>query len=211
MPRDQIPSSEITPESLYLNRRNFIKAGLATASVALTGLAYRSFNHTGSVAVTTEELPGILPVSPEGLKNGFSVDEPQTPLDRAVNYNNFYEFTTDKQDVAERSRGFVSKPWEVTVDGMVHKPKTFDIDEILKLVPLEERIYRMRCVETWSMVVPWVGIPWVNCSKESNRWAASNLWLSKPCSIRSGCRDRRRKFWTGLTWKAYVWMRQCIL
>ncbi|QVL34131.1 protein-methionine-sulfoxide reductase catalytic subunit MsrP [Telmatocola sphagniphila] len=159
MPRDQIPSSEITPESLYLNRRNFIKAGLATASVALTGLAYRSFNHTGSVAVTTEELPGILPVSPEGLKNGFSVDEPQTPLDRAVNYNNFYEFTTDKQDVAERSRGFVSKPWEVTVDGMVHKPKTFDIDEILKLVPLEERIYRMRCVETWSMVVPWVGIP----------------------------------------------------
>jgi sulfoxide reductase catalytic subunit YedY len=75
------------------------------------------------------------------------------------NYNNFYEFTTDKEAVAAAAKGFVSRPWTVAVGGMVHKPMVFDLDEVLRLGPLEERVYRMRCVEGWSMVIPWVGLP----------------------------------------------------
>jgi len=111
------------------------------------------------MAVTTDELVGVRPVSLEDRANGFTLDEARTSMDRVVNYNNFYEFTTDKESVAEVAMGFVSKPWQVTVGGMVHKPKVFDIDDLLKLAPLEERVYRMRCVEGWSMVVPWVGFP----------------------------------------------------
>jgi sulfoxide reductase catalytic subunit YedY len=82
-----------------------------------------------------------------------------TPLERVGNYNNYYEFTTDKEGVAAAAVGFVARPWTVTVEGMVHKPKVFDLDEVLRLGPLEERVYRMRCVEGWSMVIPWDGLP----------------------------------------------------
>ena len=82
-----------------------------------------------------------------------------TPLQSISNYNNFYEFTTDKEGVAAAAAGFVSKPWQVAVGGMVHKPRVFDLDELMKAVPLEERVYRMRCVEGWSMVIPWSGFP----------------------------------------------------
>ena len=82
-----------------------------------------------------------------------------TTLQQVGNYNNFYEFTTDKEGVAAAAAGFVSRPWTVAVDGMVHKPKVFDLDEVLRLGPLEERVYRMRCVEGWSMVIPWAGLP----------------------------------------------------
>ncbi len=80
-------------------------------------------------------------------------------LEQIGNYNNFYEFTTQKEGVAAAAAGFVSRPWTVAVAGLVHQPKTFDIDEIRRLGPLEERVYRMRCVEAWSMVIPWVGFP----------------------------------------------------
>lgn len=156
---ERIPSREITPENLYWNRRSFLKAGAAVTSVAATGLAYRFLNPSGSMPLMTEELTGVLPASSASIAQGFNLDEAQTPLKRVVNYNNFYEFTTDKESVGAASKGFVSRPWQIAVDGMVHKPRTFDIDEILKIGPLEERIYRMRCVEAWSMVIPWVGIP----------------------------------------------------
>ena len=80
-------------------------------------------------------------------------------LYEVITYNNFYEFGTDKSDPAANAHVMKTRPWTVTVDGLVGKPRTFDIDEILKLAPLEERIYRLRCVEAWSMVVPWVGFP----------------------------------------------------
>ena len=95
----------------------------------------------------------------DGIASGFRVDEPMTPLQSVSNYNNFYEFTTDKESVAAAAAGFVSKPWQVAVEGMVHKPKVFDLDELIKAIPLEERVYRMRCVEGWSMVIPWSGFP----------------------------------------------------
>jgi methionine sulfoxide reductase catalytic subunit len=139
-------SRDITPEHLYWNRRSFLKAGAAAASVLVTGWVYRQLNRTGSMPLTTEEIAGYTPASPEQLAQGFTLDEPQTSLQRVVNYNNFYEFTTDKEGVSAAAKGFVSKPWQVSVDGMVHKPRVFDIDEVLKIIRPEERIYRMRCV-----------------------------------------------------------------
>ena len=99
------------------------------------------------------------PDGPAGIASGFRVDEPMTPLRSVSNYNNFYEFTTNKESVAAAAAGFVSKPWQVAVEGMVHKPRVFDLDELMKSIPLEERVYRMRCVEGWSMVIPWSGFP----------------------------------------------------
>jgi sulfoxide reductase catalytic subunit YedY len=158
---DKIPSSEITSPEVYFNRRAFMRAGVAAASLAATGLAYRWFNRAGSMPIETPTLDGlsVAPATAEDMARGYRTDEPMTSLDRVGNYNNFYEFTTDKEGVAAAAAGFVSRPWTVAVDGMVHKPKAFDLDEILRLGPLEERVYRMRCVEAWSMVIPWAGLP----------------------------------------------------
>ncbi|QJW99426.1 protein-methionine-sulfoxide reductase catalytic subunit MsrP [Frigoriglobus tundricola] len=157
----RIPSSEITPEALYLSRRAFLRAGVAAASVTVTGVAYRRLNRVGSMGIETDQIPGLIPApeGAEGLASGFRVDERATPLSSVGNYNNFYEFTTDKEGVAAAAAGFVSRPWTVSVDGMVHKPRVFALDELLGLGPLEERVYRMRCVEGWSMVIPWAGLP----------------------------------------------------
>jgi sulfoxide reductase catalytic subunit YedY len=156
---EHTPSREITPENLYWNRRSFLKAAAVTASVVATGWIYHRLNRTGSTPVTTDELAGFTPASSQSLNQGFTLDEPQTPLQRVVNYNNFYEFSTDKEEVSAAARNFVAKPWQVSVDGMVHKPRVFDVDEVMKVIRPEERIYRMRCVEGWSMVIPWIGIP----------------------------------------------------
>jgi len=158
---DRIKSSEITPPDVYLNRRTFMRVGVAAGSVALTGLVYRQLNSVGKMRVDTPVLRGLTPAqaTPEGIARGTYVDEPLTSLESVCNYNNFYEFTTNKQGVAHVSARFVAKPWQIAVDGMVHKPKVFDIDDLLKIRPLEVRVYRMRCVEGWSMVIPWAGFP----------------------------------------------------
>ncbi len=156
-----IDSREITPLSVYLNRRSFMNAGIAAASLAATGWIYRRLNRSGRAELDTPALPG-LKSSPEGnagITSGFRVDEALTPFRSVSNYNNFYEFSTDKEGVAAAAAGFVSKPWQVAVEGMVHKPKVFDLDELKRAIPLEERVYRMRCVEGWSMVIPWSGFP----------------------------------------------------
>ena len=92
-------------------------------------------------------------------KSAFSISEEQTPLDDVTSYNNFYEFGTGKGDPVDNAGSLMTRPWTVMVDGEVKKARTFGIEELLKLAPLEERIYRLRCVEAWSMVVPWVGYP----------------------------------------------------
>jgi sulfoxide reductase catalytic subunit YedY len=158
---NQIFSSEITPQSVYLNRRAFLNAGIAAASLATTAWVYRRLNRAGSAEVDTPALSGVTapPDGHAGIASGFRVAEPLTPLQSVSNYNNFYEFTTNKESVATAAAGFVSKPWQVAVGGMVHKPRVFDLDELMKVMPLEERVYRMRCVEGWSMVIPWSGFP----------------------------------------------------
>jgi sulfoxide reductase catalytic subunit YedY len=158
---NRIASSEITPPEVCWNRRAFLRAGLAAASVALTGLIYRRLNSVEITDVNTQALADVIPApaTAQGIARGVYVDEPPTSLDSIANYNNFYEFTTNKEGVAQASAGFRPKPWQVAVQGMVHKPRVFDLDDLLKIRPLEERIYRMRCVEGWSMVIPWVGFP----------------------------------------------------
>lgn len=164
---DHIPSSQITPENVYFNRRSFLRAGLTLGSVVTTGTVYRSLNRPGQVVVQTPELPELVTQSEEKpVDDGFKVDEPLTSLQSITNYNNFYEFTTNKEAVSWMSEGFVTRPWTLKVDGLVHKPRTFDLDEILQISVPEERIYRMRCVETWSMVIPWAGF---SLSKLLNR------------------------------------------
>ena len=159
-PHDRIPSSEITPEATYVNRRQFMRASIAVASVAATAIVYRRLNHAGSnVAVETRRLAGLTtaPSTQATAARGFHVDEPQTPLASVTNYNNFYEFTTDKEGVARLAAGFVARPWTVAVDGLVRRPTQFALDDLLAISPPEERVYRMRCVEGWSMVIPWAG------------------------------------------------------
>ena len=146
----KLKSSEITPESVYLNRRNFIRAGLLAGSVAVTGAAYRFFSPAGS-AVSVLGDPGEVSNVPSG-------SDELTPLEDVTNYNNYYEFSTSKTAVARAAKGFVKRPWTVEVGGLVHKPRVFDIDDLLR-IEQEERIYRFRCVEAWSMVIPWQGFP----------------------------------------------------
>ena len=163
MPTDElpkIPASEITPEHVYFNRRLFLRGAVLAGSVAATGFLYRRINPPSPV---TDERPKIAdlvtPPTDEAMRKGFRTNESLTSLADITNYNNFYEFDTEKGGVASAARGFVTRPWQVAVEGLVNKPKTFDIDDLLKMAPPEERVYRLRCVEGWSMVIPWVGFP----------------------------------------------------
>jgi sulfoxide reductase catalytic subunit YedY len=155
---DDIKSSEITPQSVYLNRRTFMRGAALLASTAATGFLYRKLNATPQPRVEGMKLADVIkPQAERAAESGFTINEKPTPFEDITNYNNFYEFTTDKRDVARVASGFVTRPWTVAVDGLVNKPKVFDLDDLLKIAPLEERIYRLRCVEGWSMVIPWVG------------------------------------------------------
>jgi sulfoxide reductase catalytic subunit YedY len=149
---------------VYFNRKSFLRGALAVGSVAATAKLYRQLNGTSEPAVEAPKLAELKkePVTAggdggDGGVAGYTVNEAMTPLAAVTHYNNFYEFTTDKDGVAERAKNFVTKGWQVTVDGLVGKPKVFDLDDLLKISVPEERVYRMRCVEAWSMVIPWAG------------------------------------------------------
>ena len=135
--------------------RAAVLAGTATASTLL----YRRLNPAPVEPVKGEKLDAVAEAfKSEAVKNGYTVADQLTPLEAITTYNNFYEFDTSKDGVAIAAKHFVTKPWQVTVGGLVNKPRVFDLDELLKL-PLEHRIYRLRCVEGWSMVIPWIGFP----------------------------------------------------
>jgi sulfoxide reductase catalytic subunit YedY len=146
----QIPSSEITDERLYLNRRQFLQSsGVLTAGAALMGFS------AGSAFAAGPDLADL----PNVRKSPLSTNEKQNSYNDITTYNNFYEFGTNKGDPAANSGRFKPRPWTVKVDGLVNKPADFNIDDLLKTFPLEERVYRLRCVEAWSMVIPWIGFP----------------------------------------------------
>ena len=154
---NEIPSSEITPKSAYVSRRKFITGAIATGAAVAGGLYLRNTINSGgddAVAVHADgaKLSGI-------VKSQFSTTEKPTSFKDITNYNNYYEFSTDKYEPNGLSKNFRTRPWTVKIDGLVKKGKTLDIDAIMKMAPLEERIYRHRCVEGWSMVIPWVGFP----------------------------------------------------
>jgi methionine sulfoxide reductase catalytic subunit len=155
-----VSSSEITDRKVYLNRRLFMRGAVLAGSAAATGLLYRRLNPPPAVVEARPKIAGVVtPPSEETIRNGFKVSDPLTSLEDITNYNNFYEFSPVKEEVASAARGFVTRPWAVDVGGLVAKPRVFDLDDLLKLAPPEERIYRLRCVEGWSMVIPWVGFP----------------------------------------------------
>jgi sulfoxide reductase catalytic subunit YedY len=153
---NKISGSEITDPAVYFNRRNFIRTGVLAASAVATGLAYRQLNHPAAGKIKTVRIEGLATTATNGT-SGFRAAEAETSFENITHYNNFYEFSTDKEGVAAAAANFETKGWQVSVEGLVNKPKLFDLDDLLKISPPEERIYRMRCVEGWSMVIPWAG------------------------------------------------------
>jgi methionine sulfoxide reductase catalytic subunit len=151
---NDIPSSEITPKSTYVSRRKFITGAIATGAAVAGGVYLRdNFQDVSQVqADDGAKLDGI-------IKSQYSVSEKPTSFKDITNYNNFYEFSTDKYEPNGLAKKLRTRPWTVQIRGQVKNKKTFDIDTIMKMAPLEERIYRHRCVEGWSMVIPWVGFP----------------------------------------------------
>ena len=164
MPKNSKPSDDaVTPPELYFSRRAFLKAGMIAASLAATGIVYRRLNGVPAVTLEKPKLAGLAPTAvvdssyPPALAQAFRTSEAQTSFQSITHYNNFYEFSTDKEGVADNVGNFSTAGWKITVDGLVAKPGVFDMDDIRKIAAPEERIYRMRCVETWSMVIPWAG------------------------------------------------------
>src|SRR5256885_7179240 len=141
-----IPSSEITSKSVYMDRRKFLTGATLFGTALATGC---DMVRPSSVVHANTKLTTV--------KSQYDTTEKQTPLKDVTNYNNFYEFSTDKYGPAELSRNFRTSPWKIKVGGDVGQKKTCDIDDLMKLATLEDRVYRMRCVEGWSMVIPWVG------------------------------------------------------
>ncbi len=170
--QDRIPSSEITPETVYLNRRQFMKSAAFVAGGALlAACAPRS-----AAVSPTPTAPGETPAATHALPTTGQQDElgdPLTAYDAVIGYNNYYEFTTDKQGVAPLAQNFKTRPWTVEVGGLVNKPHTYDIDELIKKFPGEDRIYRLRCVEAWSMVIPWTGFQLSKLLKEAEPTGAA--------------------------------------
>ncbi|HUA69222.1 MAG TPA: molybdopterin-dependent oxidoreductase, partial [Candidatus Saccharimonadales bacterium] len=159
---NKISAREITDPKVYFNRRNFIRAGILAASAVATGEIYRKLNPIGTdtgKTIETAKIEGVVKpaITTTNDNSGFRVDEKETSLQDITHYNNFYEFSTDKEEVAVKATNFKTDGWTVSVDGLINKPKTFALDDILKIASPEERVYRMRCVEAWSMVIPWIG------------------------------------------------------
>ncbi len=145
-----IPSSEITPKETYLNRRTFLAGAVLTGAAAVTGVALRELANPPLTVQANAKIDGL-------QKSPFSTTEKETPYKDVTNYNNFYEFSTDKYEPANLAKNFRTRPWTVTIDGDVKKKQVLDVDTIIKMAAPEERIYRHRCVEGWSIVVPWIG------------------------------------------------------
>ena len=147
---DDIRSSDITPKSLYLNRRNFLAAAGLVGAAAVGTKEILDVMSPGERAYAGEKIPNL-------QKSSFSTTEKVTPEQTVTNYNNYYEFSTEKDEPAKMATKFRTRPWKVKIEGDVSKKQEWDIDSILKFASAEERIYRHRCVEGWSIVVPWVG------------------------------------------------------
>jgi sulfoxide reductase catalytic subunit YedY len=156
-----VRSSEITPKSLYLNRRKFLAGAALAGAAAATGAGLRELISPSTTALAGTKIDGI-------KKSPFSTTETVTPYKDVTTYNNYYEFSTDKDGPAKLAQNFRTRQWKVKIDGLVDKKQELDIDAILKMAPPEERIYRHRCVEGWSIVVPWVGFSLSELIKRAN-------------------------------------------
>jgi sulfoxide reductase catalytic subunit YedY len=155
---NKIPSSEITPEQIYLSRREFIKGiGLLGASATfLAACGINPANQLTPTQVATKD--GISKTDEPIIESTLETADPLTSNEAITNYNNYYEFTINKEGVARLAKDFKTSPWEIQVGGLVSNPRTFDLEDLMNFSQ-QERIYRLRCVEGWSMVIPWIGFP----------------------------------------------------
>ncbi len=200
-------SSDITPEERFISRRNLLAGGLGFAAVQSL-----SFLAGGSLA---GEAFGDTLADPAALtfkKNAaYSVTESPNSYRDITTYNNYYEFGTDKSDPAQNAQRLRTRPWTLTVGGEAEVTGSFDLDDLLRTTPLEERIYRLRCVEAWSMVVPWVGFPLAALlQRGSSRHPRPSMSSSRPCTTPSRCRDSAAECSNGRTWRACASTRPCI-
>jgi sulfoxide reductase catalytic subunit YedY len=155
----KVKPSEITPEHHYLSRREFLKGmGIVSAS-AMVLAACRGQSVTSTAMPSAVKVPSTITSTPKEL------NEPLTSFEAITNYNNYYEFSINKEAVARLAKDFPTSPWKIDVGGLVNNPKTFDLDDLAKFSQ-QERIYRLRCVEAWSMVIPWMGFPLAELLKE---------------------------------------------
>jgi methionine sulfoxide reductase catalytic subunit len=157
--RPELPSSEITPESVYVNRRTFMRAAIAAGAGAALA--------TPGTALVTDagaQAGNVWPIA-NAAKSALSTNEKINAFEDITGYNNFYEFGTDKADPARYAGKLTVRPWTTKIDGHVGKPGAYQIEDLLKF-PLEERVYRLRCVEAWSMVIPWIGFPLADLLKK---------------------------------------------
>ncbi len=158
--KDEISAREITDEALYLRRRDFLRTlAVASATVAVAGCFGPDEVSASPTAPTPTPPPDQALANVKPAPPAYRTDEAQTSFEDATSYNNFYEFGTDKTDPAANASSLRPRPWSVAIEGEVAKPGALALEDLLKPHALEERIYRHRCVEAWSMVIPWVGIP----------------------------------------------------
>ena len=172
----RIPSSEITPEWVYLNRRQFMKGAAMAAGALALGACVSPQPAPPSTASATRDSTAAqsqpanpTPASQAEPRASQATDErgdALTSYEAVTTFNNFYEFGMGKDDPAKNAAGFVTVPWTLAVGGLVSKPKTYGVEDLIALFPPEERIYRLRCVETWSMVIPWLGFPLAKLLKD---------------------------------------------
>jgi sulfoxide reductase catalytic subunit YedY len=166
-------SSEITPEAEYWSRRRFLKAaGVAAGALALSACA-PGLGQPAAPAASASPVSTGAPAASTPQPGKDELGDPETSYDDVTSYTNYYEFSTNKQAVASLAKNFKSSPWTVEVGGLVNNPKTYDLDDLRKKFPAEERIYRMRCVEAWSMIIPWDGFPLAKLLKEADPTSAA--------------------------------------
>src|SRR5215467_8862737 len=185
-----ISSSEITSEKLYNNRREFIKTATAALGIASAG------------SILSACAPGVVGAAPEPQAKGkYDTTEKLTPLQDVTMFNNYYEFGTDKGDPARKSGNFKPKPWTVKVDGLVKKPNTsYSFDDLIKGMTVEDRIYRMRCVEAWSMVIPWQGIQLKDIINKLEPTPSAKFIELKTLKDGNQFPEQRRTFFQVLEW-----------
>jgi sulfoxide reductase catalytic subunit YedY len=180
----EIPYSEITPKNLYFNRRQFLSGAAVAGAALMAGGELLDVISPHRKALAGAKLAGL-------AKSSFSTTEPLTSYEDVTHYNNFYEFGTEKTDPEKNAKNFKTSPWTISVEGAVNKPQKFDLEAIMKLAPLEERIYRHRCVEAWSIVVPWIGFPLnvliqkVEPTSKANFVAMESLYDTKQMPMRN--------------------------
>ena len=211
--RPDVRPSEITDEATYLRRREFIKltgaAALAAAAGSISAACGSEVDAVGSSPESVE--PGAQSVLSGVKPRVVATDEPQNTFEQITSYNNFYEFGTGKGDPARYAGRLRTSPWTVKIDGHCAKPADYQLEDLIKPLQLEERIYRLRCVEAWSMVIPWVGIPLSSILKRAE--PTSKATFVEFTTLQSAIGDARPEqsaCSTGRTSKASAWTRRCI-